>query len=246
MKKAISVLALFTILLFAVSAIAQNKVVVVPLGKKPTGDAVAADVLKGKTFSNADTIGMVGVRPLVPIAKTGQTTSYATGDDGNLQKGATWPNPRFTENGDGTVTDNLTGLVWLRDANCINSWYSGFDNDVNPDDGRVTWQHALDFVAGMNNNADPASATYADCNAGFTDWRLPNIKELQPLMDFGKYNPALPAGHPFSGVVLDYYWSSTSCADAPSYTYGVNLRFGYSYFKVKSDDFYVWPVRGGQ
>ena len=54
MKKAISVLALFTILLFAVSAIAQNKVVVVPLGgKKPTGDAVAADVLDGKTFSTA-------------------------------------------------------------------------------------------------------------------------------------------------------------------------------------------------
>ena len=41
------------------------------------------------------------------------------GDDGDLEKGITWPNPRFTDNGVGTVTDNLTGLIWLKDANCF-------------------------------------------------------------------------------------------------------------------------------
>jgi hypothetical protein len=43
------------------------------------------------------------------VFKTGQTTSYRSGDDGDLEKGVTWPNPRFTDNSDGTVTDNLTG-----------------------------------------------------------------------------------------------------------------------------------------
>ena len=48
---------------------------------------------------------------LVPA--TGQTDSVAAGDDGDLQKGVPWPDPRFTDNGDGTVTDHLTGLIWL-------------------------------------------------------------------------------------------------------------------------------------
>jgi hypothetical protein len=55
------------------------------------------------------------------VQKTGQTTSYATGDEGGLQKGVSWPSPRFTDNGDGTVTDNLTELIWLQNANRPNS-----------------------------------------------------------------------------------------------------------------------------
>ena len=58
-----------------------------------------------------------------PVQKTGQTTSYATDNDGTLKKGVAWPNPRFTI-GTGTVfnttncvTDNLTRLMWARNAN---------------------------------------------------------------------------------------------------------------------------------
>ena len=54
------------------------------------------------------------------IAKTGQTTSYATGDDGDLQMGVSWSAPRFIDNGDGSVTDKLTGLIWLKNASCPN------------------------------------------------------------------------------------------------------------------------------
>jgi hypothetical protein len=64
-----------------------------------------------------------------PVPKTGQTTCWdehgepinceGTGQDGELQKGVPWPDPRFTDNADGTVTDNLTGLIWLRNADCF-------------------------------------------------------------------------------------------------------------------------------
>ena len=51
-----------------------------------------------------------------PVPKTGQTTSYGTREDGALQKGVAWPTPRFTDNNNGTVTDKLTGLIWMKNA----------------------------------------------------------------------------------------------------------------------------------
>ena len=60
--------------------------------------------------------------------KTGQTLCYdslgavvpcaGTGQDGEIKAGVAWPSPRFTDNSNGTVTDNLTGLIWLKNANC--------------------------------------------------------------------------------------------------------------------------------
>ena len=50
------------------------------------------------------------------LAKTGQTSSFASGDDGSIQAGVGWQGARFKDNGDGTVTDNLTGLIWLGNA----------------------------------------------------------------------------------------------------------------------------------
>ena len=60
-----------------------------------------------------------------PVAKTGQTISYENYDDGYYQKGVEWPSPRFNDNGDGTITDNLTGLIWLKNAACfaIRTWF---------------------------------------------------------------------------------------------------------------------------
>ena len=54
-----------------------------------------------------------------PVPKTGQTTSYGAGDDGALQKGVAWPTHRFIDNLNGTVTDKLTGLVWMKNANAF-------------------------------------------------------------------------------------------------------------------------------
>lgn len=52
----------------------------------------------------------------IQLPQSGQTVSYASGDDGNLQKGVAWPTPRFIDIGDGTMADTLTGLIWAKDV----------------------------------------------------------------------------------------------------------------------------------
>jgi hypothetical protein len=163
------------------------------------------------------------------VWKTGQTLSYSAGDDGGLQRGVAWPEPRFTEHADGTVTDNLTGLMWLTDANCF---------------GAVNWQQALDKVADFN--ANPGSYSCGGYTAAYTDWRLPNRKELRSLTDFSQNNPALPAGHPFSYVQSHDYWSSTTCAYSTDGAWVVYMGYGYVIGDLKSGYYYVWPVRAGQ
>jgi hypothetical protein len=160
------------------------------------------------------------------VPKTGQTTSYATGDDGDLEKGVAWPNPRFTDNGDGTVTDNLTGLFWLKNANCF---------------GTRTWNNALSDCNGLS------AAGYCGLTdgSGAGDWRLPNHKELFSLIDAENFGPALPVGHPFTNVQSYYYWSSTTLAYSINGAWGVNMSDGYVYNAYKTNIYYVWPVRGG-
>jgi Protein of unknown function (DUF1566) len=108
-----------------------------------------------------------------PVPQTGQTASYAAGDDGAQQKGVAWPTPRFTDNNNGTITDNLTGLIWLKNANCF---------------GQKMWGQAL---TDANALADGDCGLTDDSVA--SDWRLPNINELHSLIDFGTLSPALPA-----------------------------------------------------
>jgi hypothetical protein len=129
-----------------------------------------------------------------PIWKTGQTVSYYEKDDGELRRGIAWPTPRFTDPLDGTVTDNLTGLMWAKNANL-------------PGENK-TWQQALDYVKVMNAGAFP--------NLGYTDWRLPNRKEYYSLTDFSQCDPALPEGHPFTNVQGDYCSSTTIDSHADS------------------------------
>ena len=186
-----------------------------------------------------------------PVPKTWQWVSASPGDDGDLERGTMWPNPRFTDNDDETITDNLTGLMWLKDANCILSWYPGFDNDDTVGDGRVTWQHALDFVAGINDG------TNSNCggNPPYTDWRLPNVLELQSLIHYGFNNPAVPCtgglcqwqeGDPFSDLQSSgYYWSSTKTAGGTGAAWMVYMTSGVVIGGLTNQTYYVWPVRGG-
>jgi len=165
-----------------------------------------------------------------------------TGQDGDLQAGVPWPSPRFTDIGDGTVFDELTGLNWLKDANCIDTEYPGFNENFG---GAVTWQHALDFVQGINNG------TYPDCGAGHSDWRLPNRRELHSLTDFSQSNPALPPGHPFINVQNNVYWSSTTQVDSSEINstanaWSIRMWSGELTWVSKIDNGqWVLPVRGG-
>jgi hypothetical protein len=169
-------------------------------------------------------------------AKTGQTASYATGDDGYLGKGVTWPSTRFTDNSNGTVTDNLTGLIWLKNANCPY--------------GNRNWSTALSDVTSLNSAGTMNGNNCGDTSNGGnhqTDWRLPNRNELRSLVDLGQYNPALPSGHPFSGVQSSPFWSSTTYAGNPGDAWYLDFYSGFVFNHGKTSyTYYVWPVRGGQ
>ena len=104
-----------------------------------------------------------------------------TGQDGALQKGVELPTPRFTDKGDGTIKDNLTGLIWLKNANCPNVFRD--------------WQTALNDVARINTsgkmNGNDCGDTSGKRGTHRTDWRLPNVRELHSLVDFAFFSPAI-------------------------------------------------------
>ena len=79
------------------------------------------------------------------------------------------------------------------------------------------------------------------------DWRLPNIRELLSLVDYGQSAPALPSGHPFLNVTpTGVYWSSSSFVGAPNFAWSVSLATGGDTSGNKLGFIGVWPVRGGE
>jgi len=105
----------------------------------------------------------------------------------------------------------------------------------------LTWANALIW---SNNLASGSCGLTDGSTAG--QWRLPNRRELLSLIDDGRYNPALPSGHPFTGVQSYGYWTSTTYAGGTSVAWGVYLYDGHVFNDDKSSSHYVWPVRGGQ
>jgi hypothetical protein len=131
----------------------------------------------------------------------------------------------YTDEGDYTVTDNGTGLMWMSE-----------------DDGTTrNWEEALLYAE-------------ASEHAGYSDWRLPNIKELQSLIDYSHSDGDWPA------IDTDYFtltggdstddatwlWSSTTHGDQPGY--GCYMCFGRAWSKDDSDatDYYDWHGAGAQ
>jgi hypothetical protein len=177
--------------------------------------------------------------PPAPVAKTGQTTSYATGDDGALQKGVGMDTGRFVDNSNGTVTDKLTGLIWLKEGQCT-QFYSGDPMGGN----QRSWTTAMDSA---NKLASPYCGLSDGSVAG--DWRLPNVNELGSLIDWGGYAPALPTDCPLASStgLGDYYWSSTSMGYSADGAWRVGFYYGYGINGGgKSGNYYVRCVRGGQ
>lgn len=162
---------------------------------------------------------------LIPV--TGQGRCYnetgadvpcaGTGQDGEFGIGRSWPSPRFQVAGSGVI-DQLTGLHWRREADLV---------------GGVSWEGALAAVACLNEHR-----SRCDC------WRLPNINELESLVDCSTYEPALPAAHPFLAV-RDVYWSSTTSLYEADWAWALYLDKGAIGVGQKTQArFNVWAVCG--
>jgi hypothetical protein len=163
-----------------------------------------------------------------PYPATGQTTCWnaggiaiacaGTGHDGDVQAGAT---PSFTDNGDGTITDENTGLVWEKLSD---------DGSIHDMNRSYTWEEAFTVhVATLNTTQF----------AGHDDWRVPNLNELTSLQNLGSYPSVFPAFDAACAPGCDVltcsctntterYWSSSTSAGFPTNAwladFGVGLR----------------------
>jgi Protein of unknown function (DUF1566) len=199
---------------------------------------------------------------------TGQITSYVAGDDGYYQAGSPL---NYTDNGDGTITDNNTKLMWEekddvsgslnRFTNTYpwagtcqdNSTVCGTDADCTAVSGTAKCTPArgaqytiFQWVAALN----------AEAFAGHTDWRIPNIKELQSIVDYGTSDPAVDAAFNTSCssgcTVLTCsctqsggYWSATTFAGNSLGAWYVGFDGGPVRLGNMAAHYYVRAVRGG-
>lgn len=143
-----------------------------------------------------------------------------SGQDGESQTGRPWPQPRF-EAGSECILDRLTGLCWRRDADLTRQ--------------PASWGEALAAVAKLNLAAGGEQEP----------WRLPNINELESLVDCARHSPALPSDHPFEGVHAAY-WSATTSAFEPDWAWALYLDQGaVGVGQKRGRHFRVWAVRDG-
>lgn len=159
---------------------------------------------------------------------------FGTGQDGDLRPGE----PRsFVDNGDRTITDQRTGLRWERLEN------NRFFNDVT---STYSWAEAFMRIHLFNEGQG---------FAGFTDWRLPTIFELQTLFDLERVAPATSPDFAMkctdrcqdcSCILNRGYWSSTTAAGSPESAWVADFLSGATSLSVKGIRLGVRAVRGGR
>jgi len=168
-------------------------------------------------------------------AKTGQTAIYYApgpndmGDDGATQKG--YPGTRFTNNGDFTVTDNATQLMWKQCS-------EGLSNDASCSGGAASYDWTGAFAQIANLNATNFS--------GHNDWRVPNVKELQSITDYGQQYPAIDSSF-FPNTAIAEYWTSTTYAPNTALQWILSFWDGSVYSTNSSaydPSYYLRAVRG--
>ena len=120
------------------------------------------------------------------------------------------------DNGNGTVTDEATGLIWQQETIPNNT---------------MSWRQALSYCERLN-------------LGGHTDWRLPTIKELISLVDYRRHNPAIDTAYFLTAVVSSLYWSSTTYASDTLLAWSVYFYNGHDYMNYKNVSLYVRAVRG--
>lgn len=134
----------------------------------------------------------------------------------------------FRDNGNGTVTDITTNLMWQQ---CTAGWSgAGCATDDLAVANRYTWGNAITYCEGL-----PLG--------GFSDWRLPNIKELKSIEDVTTYSPAINAVY-FPNTASSPYWSSTTNMFGTTFAWSVNFNYGAVRSIDKTSTNYVLCVRG--
>jgi len=124
----------------------------------------------------------------------------------------------FTKNGD-VVTDSISGLMW---------------QDISGTTNSTTRTHA-----------DAITYCEGATTGGYSDWRLPNIYELQSIVDITKSTaPTIYAT--FQYTASDFYWSSTTYASTTSNAWRVYFNNGSTNYGTKTDSYYARCVRGGR
>ena len=154
------------------------------------------------------------------LPNTGQTQSYRTGDDYENQTPARLRS--YTSHVDGTVTDNRTGLMWAADGN---------GEGCNSGSTVPFWEDALSFCE---------NSTFAS----YTDWRLPNKRELNTLVDSGKTDTAINISY-FPNTKYHYWTSTTYYHPSKDYAPVVHFYYGYVSGDFKFSSYHVRCVRGG-
>ena len=182
---------------------------------------------------------------------TGQTTIYpadkngnpgaAVPDDGTVEAGKTL---NYKDNGDGTITDKVTRLMWEKKSD---------DGGLHDKDNAYPWSSAVtdtiwDWLDDVN----------AEGGKGFAhhrDWRIPNVKELQSIIDYENFTPAVASAFNtncggntvFTGscTAASNYWSSSTNANNPGNAWNVDFNNGNVNNDDKSNPLYVRAVRGG-
>ena len=202
---------------------------------------------------------------------SGQTASYAAGDDGAIKAGAALS---YTDNGDGTITDRDTKLVWEKkdqtsmgphnlgntypwSGSCSISTNNACGTDADCPAGEVC-------LAGDGQDIFPLGMTVfqwvAQLNAtafgGHTDWRIPDVKELQSIQEYGTFQPQVAGAFntacssgcdvtACSCTQSGNYWSSTTNAVVSDQAWMVNFGLGGSVLESKLALEHVRAVRGG-
>jgi hypothetical protein len=210
------------------------------------------------TQCSADTTAAAGgapfpnAAPSAQLLKTGQMTSYGAGSDGDLQKGVA---QNYVDNGDGTITDTKTGLMWEKKSD---------DGSIHDKDTTYTWGQDTSPYS-MNGTMVTTFLAALNTGSGFaghTDWRLPNRRELESIVNLENTSPAVSAafntncGADSSGnagcmvtacscTVPDYYWSSSTDALSPQNAWIVYFGDGNIATPDKTHSYYVRAVRGG-
>jgi hypothetical protein len=130
-------------------------------------------------------------------------------------------NTRFIDNGDGTVTDSVTGLMWVKDGKG-----TGCNNEK-----ILGWQKAMEWTKGLN-------------FAGYNDWRIPGIHELHSIVDYERSYPAIDPI--FTNTRFNCHWSSTTYANNIDFAWVIYFTTGIVTGNNKNNSYYVRPVRGNK